>query len=372
MPVLYTIQQYFAKKLKISVSPTGLLFRIFILVLFTVSFPFYSVAADVITLNISARVDSFDNVLLRDVADINGEYAKQFADFPIQLYSAVMPDSRWLKISVEDVKGALSHARVNWGRVSLQGSNCTVKLNLGKRKRTETGKPEKDTDGSLNPDGKPTLRLRIAHYISHFTGLPFSDLRFHFAEEQKDLLDLSEDNYRFELQPILSPGSLRLAVVVRVWQDGLPVKRETIRVDIEKHLSVVVMKHQVRRGDIVKPDDVDIQKIWVTQGGAPPVAGIEKVTGRVAQKMLRAGQILRKGDLQEPVLIHRRDKVTVYCVAGNLVVSTDVVRAVSDGRKGEWVVLRREGSTKSFRALVTGRGAAIVKVTDLTGGGDSQ
>ncbi|MFG0253378.1 MAG: flagellar basal body P-ring formation chaperone FlgA [Phycisphaerales bacterium JB038] len=326
------------------------------------------VQGDTVTLRRSARVETFDEVTLQDVATLEGSYAQQFAALAL---TATRHRGGGPELSIAEIRQALNAAEVNWGKLSLRGDACHLRL------RRALSEPEEEAEAAtsgpqpIDPNGPPTLRLRVAKYISEWTGLPLADLRLSFSEHQEELLSLSERDYRFELTPIMSPDSLRIPVVVRVWREGAPQRQETVTVDIEKRVPVVVLKRDVDRETVLTAADVEVQVIWLSRSGAEPFASLTEVTGRVATKRLQAGKILRAGDLEQPILIKRRDKVRVYCLVGNLVLSTDTARAMEDGRLGEWIQLQREGGKRTFSAKVQGRGVALVEIPQpILGGGE--
>ncbi|MCK4872223.1 MAG: flagellar basal body P-ring formation protein FlgA [Phycisphaerales bacterium] len=321
--------------------------------------------ADTVALRSSARVVVLDAVTLGDVADLDGSYAEQFGSLSIEVNTRGSVD-------LAAVRSALDAADVNWGRISLQGLRCSVKIH-----RQRAGVDESDADATrteddgLDPGGPPTLRLRLARYISRWTDLPLDDLRLAFDDRDAELLGLTEFEYRFELKPISTPGSSRIPIAVRVWRGDEPIRRETVTIDVTRRIPVVILKRDVRRDQQLTADDLDVQTIWTSAGGPEPIATIEDVVGRVAVKRLLVGAILRRTDLDQPIIIRRGDPVDVKCIVGNLML-THRARAQRDARLGEWVMLRLDGRKKTFRARVQGRGLAVVSIRTLSMQGDDQ
>ncbi len=325
-----------------------------------------SALGDTVTLRRSARVETLERLVLAEVAQLDGSHAEGFAE--LALVVDTRPGARPV-VGIDDVRRALEAAGANWGKLSLGGDECHLRLRQHVVEVEHEAEQQETGPAEIDPNGPPTLRLRVAKYISEWTGLPLSDLRLGFSAHQDELLALSEKDYRFELTPIMSPDSLRIPVVVRVWRDGEPQRQETVAVDIEKRLPVVVLKRDVDRDTVLSAADVEVQVIWLSQSGAQPLASLPEVVDRVSTKRLGAGKILRVGDLEQPTLIKRRDKVRVYCLVGNLVLSTDTARAMEDGRLGEWIQLQREGSRRTFSAKVQGRGIALVEWSQSIVGG---
>ncbi len=321
---------------------------------------------DTVTLRRSARVETFERLRLAEVAQLEGSHAEGFAELALDV--ATRPGARPV-VGIDDVRRALEAAGANWGKLSLGGDECHLRLRQPVVEGEDEVEQQETGPAAIDPNGPPTLRLRVARYISEWTGLPLRDLRLGFGRHQDELLALSEAEYRFELTPIMSPDSLRIPVVVRLWREGEPPRQETVTVDIEKRVPVVVLKRDVDRDTVLGAADVEVQVIWLSRSGAQPLASLSQVVERVATKRLGAGKILRAGDLEQPTLIKRRDKVRVYCLVGNLVLSTDTARAMEDGRLGEWIQLQRQGGRRTFSAKVQGRGIALVEWSQSMVGG---
>ncbi len=331
----------------------------------------HNLLGDTITLRSTARVEALASLRLGDVTDLDGAYAAEFRNVALDAGLLRRSAAGPLTLDIAAIRRALDEAKANWGRLSLRGDVCAVR-----ERRVSSGpavvEPSAEpVPARIDPDGPPTLRLRVALYVSEWTGLPLDRLRLTFSEQQQDVLALLETEHRFELTPITSADSLRIPVVVRIWRDGVPLRQETISVDLEKHVPVVVLKRDVERDEALTAADVEVQTIWLSRSGPQPYTGLAEVAGRVAVKRLQAGKLLRAGDLEQPILINRRDKVRVYCLVGNLVLSTDTARALEEGRLGEWIQLQREGGRRTFSAKVQGRGVALVELSQpLLGGAE--
>ena len=89
------------------------------------------------------------------------------------------------------------------------------------------------------------------------------------------------------------------------------------------------------------------------------IRDVESVVGRVARRPIRAGQEIVPQALEEPREIRAGDTVRVSAVSGSARVSLDAL-ATSGGRKGDTIVLKNPQTHTSFRAVVDGKGRAVI------------
>jgi len=100
---------------------------------------------------------------------------------------------------------------------------------------------------------------------------------------------------------------------------------------------------------------------------APHLAALmcppDVAAGRVAGKRLRAGDVLRGKDVQRETLIERGDRVTVRCLVGGVVISLQA-EACEHGAEGQTIEFRKLGERDQFRATVSGRGEAVIDLSE--------
>ncbi len=89
---------------------------------------------------------------------------------------------------------------------------------------------------------------------------------------------------------------------------------------------------------------------------ADPVSTPEVAVGQMSRRMLRAGDILRSGQLSSPVLVKRGDAVLMIARREGIEVST-AGEALDAGARGAVVRVRNAGSGQVVRMRVAGPGA---------------
>lgn len=88
---------------------------------------------------------------------------------------------------------------------------------------------------------------------------------------------------------------------------------------------------------------------------ADPISNPADVTGQISRRMLRAGDILRSGQLSTPVLVKRGDAVMMVARRDGIEVST-AGEALDGGGKGTMVRVRNANSGQVVRMRVSGPG----------------
>ena len=120
-------------------------------------------------------------------------------------------------------------------------------------------------------------------------------------------------------------------------------------------IRVVVPAHDIGRGDTISASDLVYQT--VADGGFMPgmVTAPEALEGKMARRVLRAGEPLRSEDVRAPVLVTKGQTVTMTFDAPGVTL-TAIGRAMSEGGLGETVTVQNPASYRMVSAVVTGLG----------------
>jgi flagella basal body P-ring formation protein FlgA len=88
---------------------------------------------------------------------------------------------------------------------------------------------------------------------------------------------------------------------------------------------------------------------------ADPISSPQEAVGQMSRRMLRAGDILRSGQLSSPVLVKRGDAVMMVARREGIEVST-AGEALDAGARGAMIRVRNAGSGQVVRMRVAGPG----------------
>jgi flagella basal body P-ring formation protein FlgA len=123
---------------------------------------------------------------------------------------------------------------------------------------------------------------------------------------------------------------------------------------------VAVTATAVAANEPLSPDAVTLERRDVS-AIADPVSA-EQAIGQSSRRMLRAGEVLRAGQLAAPVLVKRGDQVVMVARQQQIEVSTSG-EALDAGSRGAIVRVRNGASGQVVRMRVTGAGT--VEPVDL-------
>jgi hypothetical protein len=289
-------------------------------------------------------------VTLADIATLEGDDAQSLATVEIEpdaVAVAAAGAQRRFEIRLAQVRAALDRHGVNWGRIALSGASCLVRI---------AGDPPApdDADTKDEPerapeivalDGPQTVRTRVAALLATLFDAEQRDLRLLFDERDDDFLATPEWGRRIDLQPNSTGSSSRQSVTVRIFEGERLVEARTIRIDALVRREILLLAADVNRDDTIRSEHLVPETVWFDPAEEAPVHGLENAVGMHARTRLEAGDILRVGDIEPPLLV-RRVKA----------------RAEHDARMGELVECRIDGRRSGFAARVTGEGIAVVNL----------
>ena len=124
-------------------------------------------------------------------------------------------------------------------------------------------------------------------------------------------------------------------------------------------VEAAVLTRQLGRGEIVKAADVTIERRPKSELANDAIARLDQTIGFAARQALRAGQLLRRGDLLKADVVQRNDAVTlVYEVPG--IVLTVRGKAVEAGAEGDVIGVLNVQTKRTVQGTVAGPGRVVV------------
>lgn len=317
--------------------------------------------ADEVRLRPSVTASGDQRLTLGEVAVLDGPHAEALAGITIFEGASALDRSRgWAEVGIGEVRHALRQANTSLGRVALSGGRCVIRLSdVGARpQRTDepmaTRAPEVVEVGDF-----ATVRSEIARAMAHSLGVGPLDVRLLFDDRDEPFLGFGEDSGRIVVDPIGAVGSERVLVRARLVADERIVAERSLSVMVEVRRPVVMLLHDVARGQVLMASDLVCEAQWVRPTGFQTFSSVDEAAGTAARKRISGGSILRSEDVELPVLVKRGELVTVVCLSNGVAIQT-LARSRADGRLGELVELRRDGSSESFTARVDGRGRVVI------------
>ncbi|MEM9635482.1 MAG: flagellar basal body P-ring formation chaperone FlgA [Pseudomonadota bacterium] len=120
-------------------------------------------------------------------------------------------------------------------------------------------------------------------------------------------------------------------------------------------VKVVALAQPLRRGDILKEDDLITVRLTRKNVPSGAVTDPEGIIGKQARTNMRANAPLARKDFQHPVLIERGEKVTVTFLMTGMKL-TSRAQALDEGAKGDVIDVMNLQSRRIVPATVISRG----------------
>ncbi len=130
---------------------------------------------------------------------------------------------------------------------------------------------------------------------------------------------------------------------------------------ILREVNVAVMRETFGPGHLIEREDLKVAPVWMGQEKGNYIVQIDDYCGKELSKKVSAGELLRPGDLLDPVCAKRGDFVKIDCKSKNMVVST-MGKALQTGRKGESIKVENLTSKKVYGVQLTGDRSGFVSL----------
>jgi flagellar basal body P-ring formation protein FlgA len=173
--------------------------------------------------------------------------------------------------------------------------------------------------------------------ISHF---PTGNIEYEVLFSDRDILKSRQVN-----------------VIIKL--DGKVQENVTITGRVQALVPVVVAMEKLNRGAVLAQDNIMTQLKNIVDL-KDPCLNPEAIIGQVLKKSVSMNQVISEQDLDMPVLIERREVVTMVLQKGNLQLSTTGV-ASSNGKMGDVIMIKNIKSNREVPCRVMGPGMTMVE-----------
>jgi flagella basal body P-ring formation protein FlgA len=146
---------------------------------------------------------------------------------------------------------------------------------------------------------------------------------------------------------------------VRIFQNGVFFKEETVRVRIEVLREFVVSTSNLGRDAIITNNDISLQKKWVRSIPLNVISTLEEATGKTIGVSIRPNTEITRNMLKEVMPVKKGKMVHIILDNGMMEITT-MGLSEEDGAEGAIVKVRNITSSKIIYARVIGQ--AKVKV----------
>jgi flagella basal body P-ring formation protein FlgA len=127
------------------------------------------------------------------------------------------------------------------------------------------------------------------------------------------------------------------------------------------------------RGDVIRADDVVIERQPKANVRPNAVSSLEQIVGLAARRPLRPGQILTAADVMKPEVVVKNEAVTITYEAPGMMLSVRG-KALESGAEGDLVSVFNAQTKRTLQGVVAGPGRVAIVTTfaaqtapDITG-----
>ncbi|MFO7930026.1 MAG: flagellar basal body P-ring formation chaperone FlgA [Desulfosalsimonas sp.] len=143
----------------------------------------------------------------------------------------------------------------------------------------------------------------------------------------------------------------KVNIIVRV--DGRVVENLSIPGRVKAVVPVAVAAGSLGRGDVLEDSDVEMKPENIADLRSPCL-NRKDVVGKRVKRPVSAGRALSKSDIDRPVLVKRRQMVTMVLEKGTMRLQARGV-AEQSGKKGDVVRVKNVRSAREVSCVVTGK-----------------
>ncbi len=280
------------------------------------------------------------------------------------------------KLSLEELRATLSGAGVNLGLVHFCGASCCVVSHLDgpeptpplddhavvqqwideKTKAAAAQSTGSSVNGSdvAGDQSSPfqTLRDRLLLDVSQRLNLPVDQLQMTFNPKDRTLLNLSEPNFRFQLEPRRVRDLGKVSWEVTIINGD---KTQSVQVDADARAweRQLVMEKAANYRQIIREDDISERRMLVDHMPDDQLLTKSQVVGQQAARDLKPGVVLTSRLIDPVPLAHQGQYVTITLSQGAVQVRT-VARAMESGSFGQTIKVKNEQTQDVYEVTLTG------------------
>lgn len=128
-------------------------------------------------------------------------------------------------------------------------------------------------------------------------------------------------------------------------------------------VDVAVARSDIARGELISEDDLEYKAIPLIRANSSVVRAITDVAGKETRRALKAGELIRAGDLKRPTMVAKGSTVTMLFEAPGMRLSA-MGRALAEGAEGDTITILNPTSFRKVEAVVVKAGTVRVGALD--------
>lgn len=151
----------------------------------------------------------------------------------------------------------------------------------------------------------------------------------------------------------VDPRTGRFTVFVTAPANTPNAQRQRVTGRVVYQVTVPVPTRALAIGDVFGANDINTIKLPRERVAADAVTDPQALIGKAARHILRAGEIVRAGDVEEPVVVHKGEMVSIELNTDTMQLTAQG-KALEDGAKGVAIRIANTQSNRTIDATVIG------------------
>lgn len=286
-------------------------------------------------------------VTLGDVAEVHESDPAQAKELlGLELFSA---PGRTKTLRIQELEELLSLAGVNVSNCQFSGAKAVTIHPAAKTPSTKTA----------THTNSPGLSKAALQRAGTLVGQAIA-VRLKEATDTKAPWDIKLELDESQAQLVLAKGAaLSVAGGHEPWTGRqefvvtASTRGSSTKFEVVAHVSlppmVVVASRPIRKGEVVRASDVDLQP--ASSQVQTAVYRLEEVLGKETTRAVATGQVVDAGYVRAPILVQRGEVVRVVAKAAGIKVRTNG-RAMQDGSQGDLVEVQPLEGKQRYTARV--------------------
>jgi len=284
-------------------------------------------------------------------------------------------------ISLDELRQTLHDAGVNVAMIRFAGpTSCTVTrtdvkfdeqtalqqwidARQGKAVASDTqpaaapllaanGKPS-DTPAAAGVTVKPnTLADRLIQDLSVRISVPVDQLQVNFNPEDQSLLNLSEPQFKFNIEPRHVFGLGEVSWVVTVVADS-GKQKANISATARAWQTQLALVRPLAHKEVIQASDLVQSRILVDRLPNEPLITSDEAVGQEASEELKPGELLTARMVESVPLAKVGQLITVDLEQGTIHIKT-IARAMEGGTFGQSIKAKNEATGDIYEVTLTG------------------
>jgi flagella basal body P-ring formation protein FlgA len=155
------------------------------------------------------------------------------------------------------------------------------------------------------------------------------------------------------------PHSNRFAAILVAPADGPPVIQRNVFGTVYEMAQIPVPNRLISAGDVIAADDLEWQAVHLTRLSGNSLTDAEQLVGRMANRPLKAGQILRTSDVAVSPVIRKNDLIRLVVKTGQMTLTVQG-KALQDAALGQTVRVVNTNSNRQLTGTVIDAGTVAI------------